>query len=390
MSVTSGAGSFPSRAVSQYGTPVYPSTLTASQWNPSAHYQKPGQGGVGPGGAANTQHDGSWKSEVPVEGQVRLVPGRPEWTRWIEAGDLLFVTIPPKSRQSRIQLDQMVAAFNQYTANAWLRGFHAAAMTRLASWSATELQEFLTRSEYAQSAKVEAKLKEMGENQSLHANLNYLTCATLLSVFTYLGINNTQTNELKSLDQRNGGNISASHGQPMAVFGARGPHRVRNVWGSNALPGRHLWYILKRWPQKVGYAPVDEDATDVQKALTWTAERPFQLVPYVADTWTGNIPDSERMYDGLGFYKDAAGSMKHFQERGHAIYVGQVVISSRRTCMDSGTHREAQGLATLNDDQDKVERLPPNNETSYEQMQALEYFTVQVNPQAFGSFVQLA
>ena len=390
MSVTSGAGSFPSRAVSQYGTPVYPSTLTASQWNPSAHYQTPGQGGVGPGGAANTQHDGSWKSEVPVEGQVRLVPGQPDWTRWIEAGDLLFVTIPPKSRQSRIPLDQMVAAFNQYTANAWLRLFHTQAIGRLRNWDPTELRAFLTRSEYAQSAKVAAKLNELGENQSLHANLNYLTCATLLSVFTYLGINNTQTNELKSLDQRNGGNISASHGQPMAVFGARGPHRVRNVWGSNALPGRHLWYILKRWPQKAGYSADAADAATLeQQALARTAERPFQLVPYVADTWTGNIPDSERMYDGLGFYMDGGG-IKHFQERGHAIYVGQVVISSRRTYMDSGTHREAQGLATLNDDQNRVERDAPSHETSYEQMQALEYFTVQVNPQAFGSFVQLA
>lgn len=387
MSVISGTGAFPNNGAPVYGTPIFPSTMNASQWNAMAQYQQPAPGSVAGGAVVNRPGNNSWQSEVPVEGQVRLVRGKTEWTRYIEAGDQIFA-IMPNQPSKKIQLEGAVMGFNLYTANRWLRERHAKAIDLLYGGTS---QELLTLPEWHQVDKI-MKTTELGTNTAL----KYLTVDTILKEMHYLGVNNTQSSELKSLDQRNGHNISASHGEPMVVFGTRGPHRMRNVWGNNALPGRHLWIILKRWAPKAGELSPEE----LEKAggavaigdysIALSANRPFQLVPYVSKRWESNIPDKKRVYDGLGGYM-VGNEFKHFQERGHAFYVGQVLMSARRTAVDeSGPLRDAAGLASLDKKEEKQERPPPSSATSYEDTQALEYFQVQVNPQAFGSFVILA
>lgn len=387
MSVLSGAGAFPNSAAPVYGTPIFPSTITASQWNAMAQYQQPAPGSVSGSAVVNRPGSNSWQSDVPVEGQVRLVRGKTEWTRYIEAGDQIFAIVPHKASR-KIELEGAVMGFNLYTANRWLRERHAEAITILR----TDPVNILDNPEWHQVAQIEEKT-----NLEKNTALRYLTVDTILKEMTYLGVNNTQSNELKSLDQRNGHNISASYGEPMVVFGTRGPHRMRNVWGSDALPGRHLWIILKRWAPKAGELSQDRRAQlrgagpdDPERVLALSEDRPFQLVPHVAERWESTIPDEKRVYDGLGGYLEGE-EFKHYQERGHAFYVGQVLMTAHRTAIDSSpTMRDASGLASLNEDENRVERPAPSSVTSYEDTQALEYFQVQVNPQAFGSFVILA
>lgn len=401
MAFVPGVGSFPNNAAPVYGTPVYPSTLIAQQWNPFNNKQRPGPGDVTTGVSINTQHSGAWKSEVPVEGQVSLYPGSAKWTRFIEAGDQFWAMIPYSQKADiRVARQKAVAGFNHYTMNAWLREFHRKAMSKLVENPGALGASFLQQPEYLQSAKIRSELKSFGAMASNNEHLLYLAMATIMDTITYLGVNNTQSNELKSLDVKKG-SISASFGEPMVVFSGRGPHRMRNLWGSNTLNGRHLWLILKRYPENAGPVPAEDNdgnnASSEQRIVAATLDRPFQIVPYVSDRWEATVPDSVRWYDGLGAKVDVdreTGNIirvkGHYRERGHAFYVGMVVSGGRRTHVDSQPLQDAQGLAKLNDARDRVESQPSSNETSYEQTQALEYITVQVNPQAFGSFVNLA
>jgi len=94
------------------------------------------------------------------------------------------------------------------------------------------------------------------------------------------------------------------------------------------------------------------------------------------------------MYDGAGVIdKDKDMS---YRERGRAFYVGLVLSTGRVTQADNQPLTIAQGLATLNAAKTAQENNSPTKEASYDHTQALEYITVQVNPQAFGSFVNLA
>ena len=387
MSFSSGIGSFPGAPAPAYGTPVYPSTLTAQEWNPfnGPNRQQPGPGEVSTGVSINTQHAGSWKSEVPVEGQLRLIPGAGEWTRYIEAGDQFFAMLSWQKKQSLVsQRNQMVAGFNMYTMNAWLRDFHTKAFTKLQDDRIFATQ-FFQMPEHMAAEAITKKIEGLGSMSTQSESLLYLTIPTIMKTITYMGVNNTQSNELKSLDSRNG-SISAKHGEPMVVFGGRGPHRMRNLWGKNAQPGRHLWLILKRHaPYAERVSAPDRDSSQGDEWLR-SVSRPFQFVAYCANKIDANIPDSERMYDGAGVIdKDMS-----YRERGRAFYVGLVLSTGRVTQADNQPLTIAQGLATLNAAKTAQENNPPTKEASYDHTQALEYITVQVNPQAFGSFVNLA
>lgn len=380
MSLPSGNGgglTFPA-----YAGAVYPSALAASTFAlPGKMTSQPGPGQAGGPPGMNVQHrNKGWASEVPVDGQVKVVPSERYYTRYLEAKEQIFSidTLTPSTADRRVR-EAAVFAFNIYTVNQWLKDRCVETNKWLVDNGASGVYaDLLTRPESAWNERIfssrvitdasTGKQQPETDQQTLN-RLYYATGAGIAHVVHYLGSNNTQSNDLRAADISRG-SISAEAGNTMVVFGVRGPHEMRNIWGPQALPGKHLWLLLRRVraPGTSGGNEHQANATTGSN-VHLSATDFFQVTPYVRVDWDGTIEPSQQFYTGLTGYR----------ERTVAFYVGRCLMNGRRTVLDDTFRESACGLTS-----------GISMDECHHRTQMLEVITVAVQPQAFGSLVRFA
>jgi len=376
-------GPFPDAAMPVYGTAIFPSTMIARPWNPMAGHPQPGPGGftMPPSiGAVGTTS--MWMSNAPIYGQV-AVKHSPKWARYLSSGDQLWGVLLNGKEITRDEVHaSSMAVFNQFMLNHWLRDMHAKAITHFEDLPV----DFFDVSEDFQGRKIDEYLSRGAPANKTYGSLRYLTKVTMSDVVLHLGPNGTQTNDLKpTTDRIEHGRTTADLGDPMVTFGVRGPHEMRNVWGSMATVGAYLFFVIVRWPRKAP-AGVFNDEGEVNNYMrTSAAERSFQVVAHVENGFKPSVPDDVRTYDGLSVYTERTSDNRlqvhHFQEYGKVIYVGQVLSGNRRTLYDnSGARTRAEGLPGENV---PAATLPSSCQT----MASLETIRVEVDPRIWGDYV---
>jgi hypothetical protein len=367
-----------------YAGTVTPSALAASTFTlPGRMTSQPAPGQASGPPGFNVQHrNKGWASDIPVDGQVKVVPSDRYYTRYLEALDQIFTidTLTPPTADRKVR-EAAVYAFNIFSVNSWLRDRCAetnlfiernpayAAMLNLPEASWNDL--FLRRGGAVAIDPTTGKPRAGELDQSTLNRLYYATGAGVKHVLHYLGSNNTQSNDLTHADISKG-SISADAGFTMALFGVRGPHQMRNIWGAQALPGKHLWLLLRR-VRVTGTPGVSEHRPNMaNEADNRHIARTdvFQVVPYVSEDWEGTIEPSVQFYTGLSGY----------HERTVAWYVGRVLMTGRRTVFDDVMRLSACGLGSEGSPMDECHR----------RMKLLENIAVNVTPQPFGSLVCFA
>lgn len=107
-----------------------------------------------------------------------------------------------------------------------------------------------------------------------------------------IGVSVSQSNSLYSPGEPMV-SLSADTGQTMITASIRGAARVKNFWGTDALfPFKFLWLMI---------IPVMFEGVGMEiDPLTGSPFPVPQLVPYVGNDFTNDVPASARYYKGLG------------------------------------------------------------------------------------------
>jgi len=338
-------------AAASFGTTTRPGRINFSSVPvPGAAYSAPApQAGISAAGInMNTQHRGSWVSEIPVMGNAK-VAWSPVYTKYLEPGNTLFV-LNGRQMADKQTRNGAVYAFNLYTMNAWLREMCRHAQQMVAEDASDTYKALLDEPEWAWNQHMMA----LTTDRLVQGRLPYLTAAGIMGLVYYLGINMTQSNLMTSAYIADG-SWSAQDDQTQIAWVAKGPARVtHNVWGPDAVCGKHLWLQLRlvadeRHPTMGGFRTAGV----------------FQFVPYVSRDLTPTIEAARRRYTGL----------TGFAEPAPAVYVGEVLSSGRQLVRDMSIVNQATGLHGV------------DLEQAHMACQMLERIEIAAYTQRWGSFV---
>jgi len=294
----------------------------------------------------------SWLSDIPVTGNAVVVST--EYAKYLEGGDIAFAIRPPQTDSmmgaQAMARARKLQAFNLFTLNHWLRK-HS---TDANDWVAANLagSPLATCSEHEfDFAMMDPGSELATKSTAVRALLAYRTAHGIRARLDYLGPIPNQPNRLTSTNIDRG-SLSAEQGDTSMAWTVAGPAYVQNVWGAEAIVGKHLWLQLKR------------------------VDGVFQMVPYVSTLDLSTcVPDSARFYTGVNGLPNG--------ERCINYPVGLMVARGRRTVRDDIFLQTARGIA----DKTKPQLVVVSMDDAHKACADLERIQIATAPRLLGSFV---